>query len=100
MVYINEPKKSYKRIEPCNAIILGSWRDIYEGSDGYTIYESLLLNAENNPYKKCNCCVEFDLTLINGDRDAGEQIIQSYLDCKSKKDFPNDSNQLKKISKF
>lgn len=83
-VYINPitDKRRAHFTSDCNAIILGSYRDIYHRIVDGNNYHLLLLNKENIPYTTTAWYPENELTLINSNRDLGEQIIQTYLDNK------------------
>ena len=62
-----------------DAIVVGSYRDQYGGTDCES-YTLVLLDKKGVPYEECSWYEEYQLTLIDADRDKGEQILQSYLD--------------------
>jgi hypothetical protein len=66
----------------CDAIVQGSYRDQYgsdvRGEDNQKLYSLLLLNKRGKPVDDCSWYEEYQLTLVDGDRDKGEALIQSY----------------------
>lgn len=60
----------------CEAIVIGSYSDQFGGNN--TDSFSLLLLTER-PYT-CSWYEKNQLTLINSDRDEGEEILQKYKD--------------------
>jgi hypothetical protein len=65
-----------------DAIVVGSYRDQYGHGDGksHQQYTLLLFNQDGTIHGTCSWYLENQLTLIDSDRDKGEQIIQSHCD--------------------
>jgi len=61
----------------CDAIVQASYRDQFGGND-HRSYSLLLLNKRGKPVEDCSWYEEDQLTLVDGDRDKGEALIQSY----------------------
>lgn len=60
----------------CEAIVVGSYRDEYGGSDHFPTYDLLIF--EKDEWNQVAWYPEELLTLVCANRDTGEKIIQKY----------------------
>ena len=64
----------------CEAIVVSTYRETCGRHSYPQDYTLLILNVNGEPSRSVSWYEENQLTLINSDRDSGEQLIQTYLD--------------------